>query len=311
MSENLTTSSFENKEEIEYKNLHLFYKNLYNRLFNMIHLLIDEKHFNIKKIKNEVISFTDDYSYYIIGKPIIFKKTKKESHLTDKEVLQNIKNHDDFTSKLKSYPTQEYSKYRKELKKESYKIYRIGNDKYNYLVNEYYSFFDEVLNIVQEFIRAASENGFLPILKSKKSLRSIGYANYDTFFQELENLRIKMSDITKDINFTNLLKVRRSIYILLVVFSPYFKRNEIKQDLLNILDFEFIKNKENTQLMLRISDIDSIYDLTSENREKITTIIKPLKKNISYIKRYISYEFGELDMSPKLKNKYAYDPFWT
>ena len=37
-------------------------------------------------------------------------------------------------------------------------------------------------------------------------------------------------------------------------------------------------------------------------------ILKDLKENISSIKRFISFEFGELDMSPKIKKKYGYDP---
>jgi len=302
---------FNNQEEIEYKNLHLFYKNLYSRLFNLIHLLIDEKQYNIRRLKNEVITFTDDYSYYIIGKQILYKGDFNKEKEKDNIILKRLKDHDSFTEKLNPYPSKEYTKYRKELKTYDYKIDKLGNTKYNYIVNDYYSFFDEVLTILYEFIRVAAANGFLPIMKSNKSARTIGFANYDTFFQEMENLRIKMSEITKDVNFTNLLRVRRSIYTVLIVFSSYFKRHAIKDELLNNLDFEFIKEEENTELIIKLTQYDSLDDMTTENRQKIKDIIGPLRTNISLIKRYISYEFGELDMSPKLKNKYGDDPTWT
>ena len=297
--------------EIEYKNLHLFYENLYRRLFDLINTIIDEKYYNINLIKNKVIAFTDDYSYYIIGKEILTKDSIKNTEIKDEIVLAKLENHSKFTSKLDVYPTVEYIKYRKELKQNNYKIDSIGNTKYNHIISEYYTFFDEVLLVLKNFIGIASSNGFLPIMKSKKSVRNIGFANYDAFFKELENLRIKMSEITQDVNFTNLFKCRRAIYSVMIVFSSYFRRHSVKDNLLDNLDFNFLKEKENTELMINIYQYNSYDDMGFEKKQKINDIIVPLKNNISMIKRYISYEFGELDMSPKMKNKYNFDPTHT
>jgi hypothetical protein len=285
VNQSITNLGQSMQDEIEYKNLYLFYENLYSRLFSLIHLIIDEKHYSINTIKNKLISFTDDYSYYIIGKEVLTKDNTEDKECKDDVILNRLKDHSRFTSSLAKYPTLEYTKYKRELSENSYNIDKIGNNKYNYIINEYYTFFDDVLSILQEFIGIASNNGFLPIMKSKKSLRNIGYANYDAFFKELENLRIKMSGITEDVNFTNLFKCRRAIYSVLIVFSSYFRRKNIKDQLLKNLDFEFIKDIENTQLMINLYQYKSLEEMTTEKKEKIRSIVEPLKDNISMITR--------------------------
>ena len=285
VNQSITNLGQSMQDEIEYKNLYLFYENLYSRLFSLIHLIIDEKHYSINTIKNKLISFTDDYSYYIIGKEVLTKDNTEDKECKDDVILNRLKDHSRFTSSLAKYPTLEYTKYKRELSENSYNIDKIGNNKYNYIINEYYTFFDDVLTILQEFIGIASNNGFLPIMKSKKSLRNIGYANYDAFFKELENLRIKMSGITEDVNFTNLFKCRRAIYSVLIVFSSYFRRKNIKDQLLKNLDFEFIKDIENTQLMINLYQYKSLEEMTTEKKEKIRSIVEPLKDNISMITR--------------------------
>lgn len=301
----------ENKEILEYKNLWIFYKNLYSRLFKLINLIIEERSYNIRLVKEELIDFTDNYSYYIIGKKILNEKEIKDHKESDDIILKRLKEFDKFTESIDKFPSSEFIKIRRELLTYDGDVAKLGLEKYIKLVQEYYYFFNEVLKILAQFITIASLNGFLPNIKSQTALKTIGYANYDFFFAELENLKLQMSEITTHISLSNIMKCRRCIYSVLVIFSPYFKRQRITEELALTLDFEFLQDKTVLETMRNSSSYDSFEMMPSYMQERVNGILIPLKKNISIIKRYMSYEFGEVDMSPKIKKKYGFDPTWT
>jgi len=296
----------ENNEILEYKNFYLFYQNLYARLFNVINLLIDEKEYNITNLKNTIIDFLDWYSYYLFKQKLITKDDKERTALN---LLEEIKKFESFFDSLNTYPTTDYIKYRTEYLKKGNDLNALSEIQQSYIIKEYYYFLEEVLQIIKKFIDISSECGFLPNIKSKTALKSIGYSNYDAFFINLENLKIKTSEITNNINLTNAFISRRSIYCLIVCFSPYFKNREVLEKLEKELSFKFLENEDIFNKIIKVNKYKSVYDIPRDLQLELDKeLIKPLKTNISYIKRYISFEFGERDMSPTIKKKYAYDP---
>ncbi len=301
----------QSSEILEYKNLWLFYANLYERLFRLLNSIIEEKKYNITLVKEEVLDFTDNYSYYIIGKKILSEDDVKKTKESDTEVLYSLENFDQFTQKLNKFPSQDFLKIRKDLVHYEYDVTKLGKEKFAHLVKEYYSFFDNVLDVMKNFIDIASENGFLPNIKSKSALKTIGYANYDYFFKELEGLKMKMSEITTHINLNNIMKCRRCIYCILIVFSPYFKRDKIALDLAKRLDFNFLEDEDKIDTLRKSYEYTEIILMPSNLQNTVNSILNPLRKDISLIKRYMSHEFGEIDMSPRIKKKFGFDPTWT
>lgn len=296
----------DNPDTLEYKNFWLFYSNLYKRLFGLINIIIDENHFNILKVKNQMLDFMDSYSYYLLKKKLV---TKDENELLTSDILNLLRSFDKFTENITKYPSKEYTKIQIELKRNNYDINKISNINYKILIKDYYAFFDEILIILKDFIDTSSESGFLPNIKSKSSLKSIGYANYDLFFTQLEELKLKMSEVTTDINLRTLFKSRRCVYCMLVIFSPYFQKKEIYEELITKLNFEFINDDETINYIYKNNSYKNIIDIPLASIEKLDDVImNDLKINISLIKRYISFEFGERDMSPRIKKKYGYDP---
>lgn len=298
----------ENKDILEYKNFWLFYKNLYTRLFKVINNIIDENHYNIRKLKDELNDFLDSYSYYILKKKLITKDEEKE---TDKKILENLKGFDSFTETLNEFPSKEFNKIRLELTNTNpkYDISKLSMTNYTKLLQEYYSFFNQLILIIKNFIDITALNGFLPNIKSKSSLKTIGYANYDLFFTELEALKLKMSELTSTIRLNNIFKSRRCVLSVLVIFSPYFTKIEICNQLSKKLNYAFIEDEEILDKLKKSYNYDSFLSMSKEmQKDLLETIITPLRENVSLIKRYISYEFGERDMSPRIKRKYAYDP---
>jgi len=301
----------EDKEKLSYKNSYVFYQTLYKRLFSLINDIINEKQFNINSIRDKVVDFTDSYSYYIIGKKPIKTKEKEDKQENDETLLDKIKSFDSFTSSLAGYPSKEYVKSRTELIKQGYDLSKLSQANFKIVLNEYYVFFDKVLDIIKEFIQVSSVNGFLPILKSKKSLRTIGFANYDLFFGELENLKLNLSSITTTIRINNMFKSRRCAYCILIVLSPYFKRKKLFNQFRKDLNFSFLNDESQIDIVRRFYQYDNLIDVPKNLRVEIEKIVEPFKINVCYIKRYISFELGEIDLSPKLKKKYLYDPTWT
>jgi len=297
----------ENKEVLEYKNFYLFYKNLYQRLFDIIDLLIEHNNFNCLKIKNTLVDFLDSYSYYLMRKKEI---TKDEATKKEIELLKEFKDFEDFFKELTNFPSLEYQKIRIEFKRFDKSLNKLSDLKYKTLMREYYNFFEQVLLILNKFIGVTSEAGFLPNIKSKKALRVIGYANYDFFFTKLEELKIKVSEITTKITLTNSFKSRRALYVMVVIFKPYFSNLEVYNKLQGDLNFNFLNDDVIIKNIRKANQYKTNYEipltLMNELEEQILT---DLKQNISFIKRYISYEFGEKDMSPKIKRKYAYVPY--
>lgn len=291
----------ENKDVLEYKNFWLFYTNLYTRLFQEINFLIDHRKYNINEVKNHIIDFLDWYSYYLVKQKLITKEEKEKA-----ELLPKFKEFESFYKELEKYPSMEFLKARQELKRNDYEVSKLNKSYYMTLTQEYYLFLEQVLLVIKRFIKITSDIGFLPNVKSKHSLKSIGYANFDTFFKELEGLKLKASDITNGINVNNMLKCRRCMYCILIVFSPYFRDLEVYEELEKGLSFSFLNDKEIIEDIFKCYNYDIIpVNLLDRINNKI---LNDLKRNISYIKRYISYEFGELDLAPKIKKKYAYDP---
>jgi len=295
----------ENNDILEYKNQSLFYTNLYTRLFDLIDDLIDEKNFNILKLKNTVIDFFDSYSYYLMKKKLVSREDVK---LEKEDIIKMLKQFDTFTESLNKYPSEDYLKVRFELAKQDFNLMKLNNDRYNLLMREYYTFFDDVLIILKDFVDVCSVSGFLPNIKTKSALKSIGYANFNEFFKRLELLKLKLSDLTSNVKLTNVFKSRRCAYSILVIFSPYFKRMSVYEELLNSLDFEFINSDSTLKDLKKSLEYDS-NKIPLDLKGRIdNSVLNNLKESVSLIKRYISYELGERDMSPKIKKKYAYDP---
>jgi len=298
-----------NANELQFSNLNLFYQNLYSRLFELLNNVIDENQYNIRKLKDEIRGFTDDYSYYIIGKKM--KNIKEKEKETTEKILETIREHDQFTSVLNNYPSKDYILIRRELIKNNYNLNSLGKEKYNLLVREYYSFFVDIVNIIKSFVAIASVNGFLPVIRSNSSLKQVGFNNYNYFFQEFENLKMRLRDITTSVHINNLLKSRRAIYILLMTFEPYYKKKEVFQEIFNNLDFSFLQDDETLKLIQSSYQYTSIDQMGYDDQKRMLNLIQPLSTYISLAKRYLSREFGEAGMSPIVKEKYNEDPFWT
>lgn len=298
-----------NSDILEYKNFYLFYSNLYQRLFNVINLLIDEKEYSINKIKNNIIDFLDWYSYYLFKQKLI---TKEDKERTSNRLLEEIEDFQKFYEPLNKYPSNDYLIYRAELVKGDYELNKLSSNKQEYLMKEYYFFFEESLQIMKKFIDVTSECGFLPNIKSKTALKSIGYANYDLFFTNLENLKMKASEVTNNINLTNSFISRRCMYCILISFSPYFRNTEVLNILIERLSFKFLDDKKIMENLKKVNNYKDVYSIEKTLKEELDKeLLNPLKTNISLIKRFISFEFGERDMSPTIKKKYAYDPTGT
>jgi hypothetical protein len=290
---------------LEYKNLYLFYEILYNRTFDLINILIDESTYDIYKIKTKLIDFLDWYSYYLIQKKLIEKDDLEEK---ESKIIEKINNFSNFYKELNKYPSQNFLVSFKNYKGYDLDKSKLSNKDFYILNNEYYNFFDDVLEILRQFIKITSESGFFPQVKNKANVKNIGYANHDKFFKLLEELKSKISEITTQIDIINSFKSRRAINCLLIIFSPYFNNKNIIIDLLSKLNFNFVNN-EDTMNKIKTSMYYEYYLLPQQLKKELDIIIIiPLRENISISKRLISYEFGEKDMSPRLKKKYNYDP---
>lgn len=296
----------DNPDILEYKNFYLFYQNLYERLFNLITLLIDEREYNIVKLKNASIDFLDSYSYYLVKQKLITKEDKEKPKLSLLTELQEFSN---FYKPIDKYPSDKYKLLYEELIRQNFDLTKLSSESNEFIIIEYYSFFNELLSLLKRFIDVTSECGFLPNIKSKTALKSIGYSNFDKFFTNLETLKQKASDMTSNINITNHYPSRRVMYCILIIFSPYFK-NKIVYDILEKdLSFKFLEDKTKLELIRKVNTYKDITGISRELKENIDKeLITPLKTNVSVTKRYISFEFGERDMSPTIKKKYDYDP---
>lgn len=298
----------QNDEVLNYKNFWLFYENLYRRLFSVINDIIDERDYNTLSLKEKVNDFLDSYSYYIIGKTILTEDNSIVEKETDKSVLDKLNKFSEFSISLDQYPSIEYVRIRQELQRVSYDISKLNTQDYKTLIREYYKFYNDIILIMRKFISIASLNGFLPNIKSQNKLKNIGYVNYDYFFKELENLKAKMSENTTSIKIDNLFKCRRCVYAVLIIFSPYFKREELFIELSNRLDFNFIGNSGQLEIIKKSYNYEDFFNTPKDIKDSLNNILIPLRTNVRLIKRYMSYEFGEIDMNPTIKMKYAYDP---
>lgn len=295
--------------ELKYTNINLFYKVFYSRLFILINLIVDENTYNIRKIQEQVKAFTDDYSYYIIGKKV--KTVDERNKETSKVVLERITKFNSFTNELNDYPSIDYRKHRKLLIEQNFDVSKLGEEQYYTILKEYYSFYEKVTKILSSFFETASQNGFLPKLNSPESLRRIGWNNYDFFFQELEDLKMKLNTIALEINVNSIMKSRRCMFIILELFKPYFSKKQIGEDLSKQLNFDFLKEQDKIELLYKTHIYSSIDKMGVEMQEELSKLIIPLKQNVAYVRRYLSYEFGESKMAPKLEQKYEYDPTGT
>ena len=249
--------------------------------------------------------FYDSYSYYLMKKKLA---TKEDEELEKEDIVGMLEKFNLFTSKFDEYPTREFNKIRLNYVHQGCNLLKLSQRDYNYLMREYYLFFDEVLATFKEFVDVCSFSGFLPNTRIGASLRSIGYAKFDEFFIRLEDLKMKMSRLTRDIQLVNLFKSRRCCYSMLLIFSPYFRKVEVYEELTRKLDFEFIYD-DSVMSDLRKSLSYETHTLPLTLKERIDkNVLDNLKITIALIKRYISYELGERDISPKIKKKYAYDP---
>lgn len=292
-------------KKLQYMNSHLFYSILYKRLFKVINILIDHNDYNINYVNNHVKDFIDSYSYYLLKDELVESEEQE-----NEDILIKLKSFEDEQFKeINKYPTKEYKDLRYTYLKNNSVLSDLSTSNYYSFVNEYYRYFDDVITVIQHFITVSSESGFLPNIKSKKSLKTIGFANFDFFFNELENLKVKVSDITAKIDSNNFFKSRRCMYCFLLVFTSYYQQIDTYKQLKESLDFSFINDKEVLKKLQLSQQYEALDLMPKSLREYVEdNLINDLKTNISIIKRYLSYEFGELGLSPSKKKKYGYIP---
>lgn len=294
------------ENQLEYKNFFLFYQTLYSRFFDLIFLMIEENKYDINKIKNSIVDFLDNYSYYIIKKELITKEHKDKTY---EDLIKEFEDFKDFYNILNDYPSEEYNKALLVLKREDYNLNKLSNEDYKTIVKEYYSFYGNSLKVLREFVEICSKSGFFPNIKSKASVTSISFKNFDYFFVKIEELKLKLTEITRNINLRNTYKNRRASYCVLVVFSAYLRNKDILNYLEQRLNFDFVKDDKLLIDIKRVNDYETLLEIPNYIKENLNqSILNDLKTNISILKRYISYEFGELDLHPSIKKKYAYDP---
>ena len=288
---------------LDYSNLLIFYKTLYNRTFEFVNYLIEHKRYNIREVKERLNDYLDNYSYYMINNELVEKNEKK------KDILLKIQEFNNFTKNLSEYPSSQYVKIRRNYIDSKYLLSGLSKTEFENFVNEYYSFLTEVFNCLKEFINISSRNGFFPNIRSKKIEKSIGYTNYDHFFILLEDFKTNVSSITSSITPQNSLKVRRCMYALMIIFRPYFNDFNVAEQLIERVNFDILKDYKVIELMYKTLTYESIDHMGVDLVNDIdTNFLSELKESVSLIKRYVSYEFGEIDMSPRIKKKLAYVP---
>lgn len=291
---------------MDWKTHTLFYSVMYKRLFNLLNIIIDDTNFNINSIKLTLHDFLDSYSYYLTKKSEIQQGTEER---TPEQLMSELEQFSEFTETLNKYPTQEFIKIKQEMNKLNTNSFGLGSEKFYYLYQEYYSFFTDVIDIIKKFIDISNTSGFLPNTKNKALERSIGFTNYEFFFNELENLKLKASEITTKVSIGNIFKSRRCIYTLTCAFSPYFSNKQVYNTLIEKLSFDFVTDKQIMSDIRKAGSYKSYIDISTDLLNTINeSILSNQITDISVIKRYISYEFGELDLIPRIKPKYAYDP---
>lgn len=294
------------ENQLEYKNFFLFYQTLYSRFFDLIFLMIEENKYDINKIKNSIVDFLDNYSYYIIKKQLITEEDKQKTY---EDLIQEFKEFKDFYKILNDYPSEEYINTLLILKNSDYNLNKLSINHYKVIIKEYYLFYDSCLKVLREFVDICSKSGFFPNIKSRASVGAISFKNFDYFFVKIEELKLKLTEITRNINLRNTYKNRRASYCVLVVFSAYLRNKEILNYLEEQLNFNFVNDDKLLNKIKSINQYQTILEIPQHIRTELNeSILNDLKENISLLKRYISYEFGELDLHPSIKKKYAYDP---
>lgn len=299
-------NNYQSMHELDRKNLFFFYRTYYKDFFELLNNLIDEKNFSIKSNKDEVIGFCNKYSYQIIGKPLIDNTNNSKGEESLKDIKDKIESFFSFYESLNKYPTDEYRNILIKLKSNDFEFKKINEHDFYILINEYYDFFNDVVNILKKVVKVNEENGSFPNLKSKKQLRTINFALYDSFYEHLQELIDKVSKSTYTISSTKLLKIKRSLYLVLLVLDPYFKQPKIRDEYLEKLNFNFIKEEDKCKLLF--NSYVSKNKIGTEDKKELRNLLEPLMNNVALIQRYISYELGEVGISAKIKNKYKKDP---
>ena len=298
----------ENTKVLEWKNINEFYTQAYENLFDLIKALIDEKECNIKKLKLILNNFINRYSYYLIEKEEIDANSIQdvlEYETKDDVIIQHLRSVERITEPLNKYPSKQFQEIRINLSNIDYKFSKLELSDYKKLTKEYYEFYLCLLECFREFISITSRNGFLPNTKKKKIEKTISYNNYQVFFFRFHELCSYIIENNSEPSVDNFFLSRRGVLSLLIAFYPYFTRKNLADKFRKDLSFDFLDNDTISELLhfstgreLDIDDLRKIKDIfLIEEVGKINMIIK-----------YLSFEFAEIEMTPRQKEKYREDP---
>ena len=275
----------------------------------MLNNLIDNKdNHNISYQKQLIKNFISRYSYYLIEKEELSVKTTldiAEVVVSDAQIKEKLSSVDTFLTILEKYPSQEFIRIKEILLRKGYKYKHITIEDFSYYTKEYYNFFDDLLGVVKSFIEVTSTNGFLPSIKSNTIRKTIGFTNYQDFFNAIEELKQKGSEIGNKVTALNIFPVRRVALILLVTFYPYFTRKSIADEYIQNFSFDFLDDKETMLLIHRSTYEKPDSSLYKELNDKVITNLKSL---ILDVNKYISFEFGESEITPYKRQKFKTDP---
>jgi len=304
-------SSNKMQHDMVIKKLDLHYQNLFQNFFELINLIIDEKTYNIKKIKRRLQAVCDDNSYQLMGKDVIQEYIDKGIELNSPEYIsmkiQDFRNN--FYGEVLNFPSDDFNKIRNILKNNQFKFEKLSYEEFKIMYVEYYDFFEQVIHVLQRFVEVSVKNGLFPMVDKRG--RTINFAKYDFFFIEFQNLKEKVSRMSEEVTSQNMLKIKRTLNLMVIVFQPYYKMKELNLMTLEKLKLEEYNSDEQVKLLYDMYILKDERKISNSLRLKQKELITQLEDTVSYVRGYMSNEFGEVGITPKIKKKYAHDPTWT
>jgi hypothetical protein len=259
-----------NDYQVSFAKHNIFYKKFFERHAKMINNFISLNFINVNKGFDFLISFYSSYSYY----------------------LQNEDNILEHIYKTKSNYQQD-KEYKLLIKKVGTEI-NLNNLSLNEFLNFNNSYFErlhEILKIFEYYIELLAPEDLFPNLTDnyREYDKSILFANYETFYENLFTLHNKICDLLGDFSIFNFKDIFLNVLSFYYGNSFYIKRstkNNLESDILNI--WNIYNNKETLTLFFKLlnssitfSELDKLKEIESDLFLKLNNIFSKLNIDLS------------------------------
>lgn len=265
----------------------VFYKIFFVKHSELLESFLELNYENIKKGYENLLVFYGSYAYWI-------KEDDKDNYIKDmmKNNLSVVEG------------DVEYNHISKKLSSKG--INSLTYDQLEYLNNQYLSYFEDLLKVLEIITLRLAPSDMLPNLTSmhQEYDRQLAFVIYDAFYESLYRIHSRIIDKLMNFNILEFIAVYRNMLVFFYGYSYYVQKHtktQIRNELNSL--FEIYNNKNFLKPFFKLLQLET----NKKDTHSLKDYREKLFNSLIYIFELVNQDLPKTNIFPKKQDKVLID----